>query len=150
MTEENVFLPEQYGSYKNGVLCLNSKYSPIHPQKISTNIFNLKNWSLCILCLIIGIVLNYWNKNMIFSFFISSIITLLYSELSNKYFKHHQRETTAPSKPSPIEDENIMAAINVANCHISIRKVKINEDGSILFRLTITHKTLRWHVWRYE
>lgn len=48
-----------------------------------------------------------------------------------------------------LDDEVYMSNINVANCQIYIRKVKIEDDGTILFRITVTHKTLRWHVWRF-
>jgi hypothetical protein len=133
--------PEQYGSFRNGVLCLNSRYHEISP----CNKISLSCWMISLICLIGGYVMNLWFHDLIFSLLLSSVLALVYGEMRKWKCSSVEKILKLP----PTEDEKVMAAINIANCQISIRKVKINEDGSPSFRITITHKTLRWHVWRF-
>jgi hypothetical protein len=150
MEMENNFLPENYGIFTGGVLCLNSKYRQIIPKKES--IFVPSFWTISLICLCGGYLLNYWIQDLKLSYFISSIIALLFHEFKKIFHKFQcsKSNNTHRVKLLPIDDENLMATINVANCQIHIRKVKINENKSISFRITITHKTLRWHVWRFD
>jgi hypothetical protein len=107
---------------------------------------------LSLICLCGGYLLNYWLHDLRLSYWISSIIALLYHEFKKLFHKLKCSQTgcgkNRVAKLLPIDDENLMATINVANCQIHIRKVKINEKKTISFRITITHKTLRWHIWR--
>jgi hypothetical protein len=133
--------PEQYGSFRNGILCLNYQ---LHDVSANHRWFSFRSWMLTWICLIGGSLINLWFHHLVFSLFISSICALTYGELK----KCQRHSVDKIIKLPPTEDESVMAPINVANCQIHIRKVKINEDDSPSFRITITHKTLRWHVWR--
>lgn len=153
MELENNFIPERYGSYTSGVLCLNSKYHQILPKKQS--IFTFSSWKISFFCFCLGYLLNYWFKKIQYSYFLSSILTLLFYEFYSLFYIKLKTNSSSYVDDKnkvvslvPIEDENQMANINVANCLIHIRKVKINENKLIFFRITVTHKTLRWHVWR--
>lgn len=51
--------------------------------------------------------------------------------------------------PVHILKESDFAEINVANCRIQVRSVRLLESKKPpLFQITVTHKAQRWHSWR--
>ena len=151
-------------NFKDGILCFNSKYEEI---KIINkfnffSLFFLTYKNIIFNCLIITFFfLLFISNSFILCFFYSSFLSLFYYEIIfyyNNYFKIKNKnqiinetdsETVHGLKFSLLQDEVTMSNINIANCQLHIRKVKLLNDGNASFRITITHKTLRWHVWRF-
>jgi hypothetical protein len=84
------------------------------------------------------------------SLFLSSLLVIFANIILSRIYCDAKEEVDSrdPDAIPFCSMESNMANINITNCSVHVRNVKILESGDHMYRLSVTYKSHRWHVWR--